>query len=162
MTQVVNNPSAVPKLILPFVSAVQDVFKKMAGVDIVVGKPRLKAGAGASYSVCGIIGFSGDITGSVVVSFSTGAAEKLVEAFCGNRLEIGSPDFADAVGELTNMIAGSAKTQLGGVASISLPSVVIGEGYTLANLSSAQCLVIPCGSPYGEFAVEVCIKSMAA
>lgn len=56
------------------------------------------------------------------------------------------------------MIAGSAKQHLGGLASISVPSVVIGKGYTISNMTNSQCLVIPCGSPYGEFAVEVSIK----
>jgi len=151
-------PVAASKLILPFMDAVRQVFKKMAGVDTTVNRPHLKTQASASYDVCGIIGFSGQITGSVVVSFSDSAAEKLIEAFAGMKLDRSHPDFADAVGELANMIAGSAKQHLGATASISVPSVVIGKGYTVANMSNAPCVVIPCGSPYGEFAVEVSIR----
>ena len=158
MTPVAQPQTSPTKLILPFMDAVRNVFKKMAGVDIVIGKPKLKDQAAASYNVCGIIGFSGDIMGSVVVTFSTQAAEKLVECFTGSPIKVGSIDFADAIGEHSNMIAGSAKTHRGGAASISLPSVVIGEGYTVANLSNTQCVVIPCNSPHGAFALEVCIK----
>jgi chemotaxis protein CheX len=146
------------KLILPFMNAVREVFQKMANVSIAVGKPYLKVDAGATYDVCGIIGFSGEIAGAVVVSFSNATAEKLVEAFAGTKFTSADPDFSDAVGELANMIAGSAKQQLEASASISLPSVVIGKGYLVASMSNVPCLVIPCSSALGDFAVEVSIK----
>ena len=151
-------PAIDSKFILPFMNATRDVFQKMAGVATTIGKPYLKSDANAGYAVCGIIGFSGQITGSVVVSFSDTAAEKLVEAFAGVKLALTDPDFADAVGELANMIAGSAKKHLGAVANISTPSVVIGKGYIIANNRQIPCLVIPCGSPFGDFAVEVSVK----
>lgn len=151
-----------PELIMPFINAVKQVFQKMVRVEAVVQAPYLKSQTGSTYEVCGIIGLSGQVTGSVVVSFSDAAAEKLVEAFAGVALHRTSPDFADAIGELANMIAGSAKQHLGGRASISVPSVVIGAGYTVATPSGVPCVVIPCTSPFGKFAVEVCIKRNAA
>jgi chemotaxis protein CheX len=151
-------PTTSPTLIVPFTNAVREVFQKMAGVKTTVNTPYLKTRTTSSYSICGIIGFTGQISGAVVVSFSDAAAKKLVEAFAGITVEISHPDFADAVGELANMIAGSAKHHLGGTASISVPSVVIGKGYSVANMSNSQCIVIPCGSPYGDFTVEVSIK----
>jgi CheY-specific phosphatase CheX len=56
------------------------------------------------------------------------------------------------------MIAGSAKKDLGAVASITVPSVIIGAGHVIARLSDVPCIVIPCGTPVGEFAVEVNIS----
>ena len=114
------------KLIVPFVNAVRDVLLKMAQVQAKVDKPFLKTDATATYEVCGVIGFTGQITGSVVVSFAESTAERLVEAFAGVKLALLDPDFADAIGELANMIAGSAKQHLGALANISVPSVVIG------------------------------------
>jgi len=146
------------KIVNPFVTAVRDVFQKMVGVEATIQKPYLKMEAKTTHSICGIIGFSGNITGSVVLSFSNSAAMKLVESFAGMKLEIGTPDFADAVGELANMVAGTAKRNLGGLASISVPSVVIGDGFAVASMSSIPCLVIPCTCSYGDFAVEVSIK----
>lgn len=149
--------------IVPFMNAVREVFRKMASVQTTVEKPFLKtAAATPTYEVCGIIGFSGELAGSVVVSFSDAAAEKLVAAFAGVEMKRTDPDFADAVGELANMIAGSAKQRLGAVASISVPSVVIGKGYTVCGMHNIPCLVIPCNSPFGAFAVEVSIKRAAA
>jgi chemotaxis protein CheX len=146
------------RLIVPFMDAVRDVFQKMAHLTITVEKPYLKTAASATYEVCGIIGFTGQITGTVVVSFSDAAADKLVNAFAGAELKREDPDFADAIGELANMIAGSAKQYLGGQANISVPSVVIGKGYIVSTMRSVPCVVVPCVSQFGRFALEVTIK----
>lgn len=149
--------TAVAKVVIPFAHAVRQVFSRMAGVQTSVGTPHLKSHPVSTYNICGIIGFSGQLTGSVVLSLSDAAGDKLVEAFAGSKVDRTSPDFADAVGELANMVAGCAKQQMAPGTSISLPSVVIGQGYTIAN-GSLPCIVIPCSSPLGEFSVEVCIK----
>ena len=56
------------------------------------------------------------------------------------------------------MIAGCAKSKLNVEAKIGMPSIVIGENCHVAAMSDMPCLVIPCTSAAGEFAVEVCIK----
>jgi chemotaxis protein CheX len=76
------------------------------------------------------------------------------------ELEPGTADFTDAVGELANMIAGGAKKHLGNAASITVPSVIIGKGHQIARLSDVPCLVIPCTTAAGDFAVEINIKKL--
>jgi chemotaxis protein CheX len=149
-----------PKLIIPFVNSARSVFTAMVGIETTVQRPHVKSNPATSYDVSGLIGFSGDVVGSVVVSFQTEAAVRLVSAFAGSEYQPDSPDFADAVGELTNMIAGSAKKDLGGMASITLPSVIIGAGHIIARLSDVPCIVLPCTTPVGDFAVEVSIKQV--
>ena len=155
-----SGPAINPKLIVPFVNSVRAVFSTMVGVQTTVGRPTLKSHPSPSYDVSGIIGFSGDVVGSVVVSFQEQAAVKLASAFAGVELEPGTPDFADAIGELANMIAGNAKKDLGAAANISTPNVIIGPNHSLARLSGVPCLVIPVSSPVGDFAVEVNIKQL--
>ncbi len=161
MTQAVETqPTATinPKLIVPFVNSVRNVFTTMVGVPTTVERPTLKSGPAVSYDVSAIIGFSGQVIGSVVVSFQMAAALSLVKSFAGVELAADSPDFADAVGELANMIAGNAKKDLGAVASITCPSVVLGASHVIARLRGVPCLVIPCKTPVGDFAVEVNMK----
>lgn len=157
MTATQAPSTAIAKVVVPFTHAVRQVFFKMAKVQTTVGTPHLKTQPTSTYSICGIIGFSGNVTGSVVLSFSEEAGDKLVEAFAGERHERSSPDFADAIGELANMVAGCAKQQMAPGTSISLPSVVIGDKYTVAS-QSMPCVVIPVTSPLGDFSVEVSIK----
>ena len=149
-----------PELIAPFAAAVREVFQTMVGVETIVGRPYRKAPATLTptHGVCGIIGFHGQISGSVVVSFPDAVAERLASAFVGTELKRTETDFADAIGELANMIAGCAKGKVGTVASISTPSVILG-GYTVAQTSGAPCIVIPCTCVHGEFTIEVSIKA---
>ena len=154
-TEVANLRS---KLIEPFVESVRSVLTTMAGTPTTVGKFHIKDGTSPGHDVSGIIGFSGGVTGSVVIGLSADVAIKLVEAFAGVKLPLDSPDFADAVGELANMIAGAAKKNMGLLANISIPTVVIGTNHQTAAPSGIPCVVIPCSTPHGNFAVEVNIK----
>ena len=154
-------PSAInPKFIVPFVNSVRNVFTTMVGATTTIERPHVKTAPAVSYDVSSVIGFSGDIVGSVVVSFQKQAALKLVAAFAGAELTFESADFADAIGELANMIAGSAKKDLEVKASISVPSVIIGTGHIIARLSDVPCIVIPCSTPVGDFAIEVSIRQV--
>lgn len=155
-------PALDPKLIVPFVNSVRQVFTKMVNVPTTVAGVQIKGTPGPSYDVSGIIGFSGEVSGSVVVSFQKEAAVRLVNALAGMEIEYASPDFTDAIGELANMIAGSAKKDLGVVANISIPSVILGGGHIVARLSDVPCIVIPCTTPVGDFAVEINIKQTKA
>jgi len=146
------------KLIMPFVNSTMAVFTTMAHVTPEIAKPHLKDDARTSYDVSGIIGFSGEIIGSVVVSFQLETARQLVNALVGMEVDTNGPDFVDAVGELANMIAGAAKKDLGLVANIAVPTVIIGPNHIVGRLSGVPCVVIPCNTAFGSFAVEVNIK----
>ena len=161
MTLTVQPPPAQqlnPKLIVPFVNSTLQVFTTMVGVKPQIGRPQFKTDSRATHDVSGIIGFSGEIIGSVVVTFQMEAAQKLVSALAGMEVDVKSPEFADAVGELANMIAGSAKKDLGLIANIAVPTVVIGQNHTIGRLTGVPCVVIPCHTDVGDFAVEVNIK----
>jgi len=165
MSAVTNPPAgsaaSTSQLIVHFISSIQDVLRTMARVSVTIGKPALKKDPIPSYDVSGIIGFSGEFVGSMVLSFQRSTAEAIVNAFAGAAIAPDSPDFPDAVGELANMIAGSAKTSFGGGTNISVPSIILGFGHTIARLHDVPCLVIPCHTSMGDFAVEVNIKPQA-
>lgn len=147
-----------PKLIVPFINSVRQVFATMVKIPTTVERPHLKTVPAPQYDVSAIVGFSGDVIGSVVVSFQQKAAVAMVSSFAGMPIDPATSDFADAVCELANMIAGGAKKDLGHNASITVPSVVIGAGHQIARLSDVPCLVVPCKTEVGDFAVEVNIK----
>lgn len=146
------------KLIMPFVNSTMNVFTTMVKIKPEISKPRLKEDAGTTHDVSGVIGFSGEVIGSVVISFQMETAKKMVTALTGGEVDTNSSDFADAIGEVANMIAGNAKKDLGVVANIAIPTVIIGQGHRIGRLSGVPCVVIPCHTSVGDFAVEVNIK----
>lgn len=147
------------KLINPFISAVQHVFRTMVGSEVSVGQPYVKDDGAATADVSGVIGLSGDATGCVVLSYPTEVACKVASAFAGVEIDKDHEDFADAIGELTNMVAGNAKKDLHGLRiGISMPSVVVGEGHVISRSRAAPRLVIPCRVEQGRFQVEVALR----
>jgi chemotaxis protein CheX len=149
--------------ITPFVKSIQNVFSTMLQLPVTVLDPTIKQGSSPSHDVSGIIGMSGDVKGSVVLSFKLDAAESIVALFCGERLDSSGADFADAIGELVNMVCGGAKalfTQTRSV-SISCPSVIVGQNHGVSLPSDIPCVVIPCTTDCGEFVIEVAIREAA-
>ncbi len=155
-------PSATAQLVVHFMASIREVLRTMAHVEAAVGAPTLKQSPEPTYDVSGIIGFSGEFVGAMVLSFQQKTAVAIVSSFAGMPIAPDSPDFADAVGELANMIAGSAKKSFGGGTSISVPSIIMGAGHTIARLHDVPCLIIPCRTSVGDFAVEVNIKRLHA
>jgi len=146
------------RFINPFVMAIANVFETMVNTKVNVGKPMVKKADLVTAEVSGIIGLSGDVQGSVVLSFPGDVACKVASAFAGTELTMDSPDFTDAIGELANMVAGNAKKDFVGYkASISLPSVIIGPGHKVSQSKVSPFLVIPCETTLGSFNVEVAL-----
>jgi chemotaxis protein CheX len=148
-------------MIVPFIKSTKNIFKMMLQLDVNVGEPSIKQSNQPSHDVSGIIAFSGDLNGSVVLSFPWDTAQRVVTLFTG--MEIGADqreELADAVGELVNMIAGSAKAQFEGRdISISCPSMVLGDNHTVQAASDTVGVLIPCESDCGHFSVEVTSKA---
>jgi chemotaxis protein CheX len=144
------------RLINPFVKSVKRVFETMVHVKMTIGKPYVKPDDCAPSEVSGIIGFSGDAAGCVVISFSKKVAVAAASNFAGMEIGADHPDFSDAIGELANMVAGNAKMEFTDVnIRISLPSVVIGDSFIVSNSKSSPRIVIPCQCELGELLVEV-------
>lgn len=145
--------------IIPFVKSIQNVFETMLQLPVQVGSPELKREGEPSFDVSGIIGMSGDVEGAVVLSFPTATAERVVKLFTGMDLQQTHPDFADAIGELVNMVTGSAKAQFQGrKVSISCPSVVVGKDHMVFGRKDSACISLPCVSDCGDFAIDVLIR----
>jgi len=145
--------------ITPFMTSIQNVFSTMFQLPVEIGEPRIKTEAKTTHDVSGIIGVSGEMVGTIVLSMPQDTAESIVALFTGMEIKADSDDFADAIGELVNMISGNAKAefQRKGV-SISCPSVVIGAGHRVASNSGAPCVMIPCNTDCGEVVLEISLR----
>lgn len=144
------------RYINPFVRSVCNTFETMCGLRVTVGKPEMKTSGEPLTDVSSVIGFSGDAAGCVVLHFSFDIASKVASRFAGEEITPDHPDFADAVGELANIVAGGAKSQFEGLKiSISLPNVIVGRNHNVSASKSAPRIVLPCETEVGKFAVEI-------
>ena len=145
------------RYINPFIAAVKHVFKTMLATEVTIGKPRIfQANQEPGADVSAVIGFSGDAIGCVELGFPMSTANNTASKFAGTDMAKDHEDFADALGELANMVAGQAKAKLEGLRiSISLPSVIIGNDHIVSQSRQKPRLSLPCESPLGNFCVEV-------
>jgi len=144
------------RFINPFVESVCNTFETMCNLKVTIGKPELKTTDDPLCDVSGIIGFSGDAAGSVVIHYGFDIASKIATAFAGVDITPEHDDFSDAIGELTNIVAGGAKSKFEGLnISISLPNVIIGKDHNVSPSKSTPRLIIPCKTDIGTFYVEV-------
>lgn len=143
----------------PFLKSICNTFETMCSLPVTLRKPELKTNNELRTDVAGIVGFSGDAVGTVVLNFSYDTASKIATRFAGAELAEITPDhedFADAIGELAHMVADGAKSQFQGLdIAISLPNVIVGTHHNVAPSKASPRVVIPCDTDAGSFFVEV-------
>jgi chemotaxis protein CheX len=140
----------------PFLTATIAVFDTMLQCKLDRGTPYLKNGTQPQHEVSGVIGLSGKAQGTVVLGLSREAALSAAEVLLQERPAEINGDVTDAVGELVNIIAGSAKAKLEHLnMSVSLPTVITGKFHCVEFPTKVTPICIPFTSPWGEITVEV-------
>lgn len=140
----------------PFLSSTTAVFSSMLAMGIRRQKPYMRSESSPQYEVTGIIGLNGKAIGTVAVSFPEEMAKAITERLVGERPTGIDRSVVDAVGEVTNMIAGAAKGKLEQYEmSVGLPTVVIGKSPCIAFPSRTMPITIPFECDWGMFVVEV-------
>ena len=149
------------KFINPFLQGTVEVLKKMAFVEPRPGKVYIKNTSLAHGDVSGIIGITGDMIGSLAISFGESCICHLVGSMLGESFAEANQEIFDGVGEITNMISGVARTYLekeGLHVYAAIPSVVYGKNHTINHILKSPSIVIPFDTDQGSFVVDVCIK----
>lgn len=149
------------KFINPFLQGTIEVLKKMAFVEPRPGKVYLKDTALAHGDVSGIIGITGDMIGSLAISFGESCICHLVGSMLGESFAEANQEVFDGVGEITNMISGVARTHMekeGMHVYAAIPSVIYGKNHTINHILKSPSIVIPFVTDQGSFVVDVCIK----
>ena len=146
------------KIINPFLEAAANVLQTMAMIQATPGKPFIKKDGTALGEVTGIIGITGDHTGSLSISFSKSCIASVVTNLFGTTVTEVNDEVCDAVGELTNMISGDARRRLeaqevmlqGGT-----PTIVSGRDHSVTHIHDGPYLAVPFETPSGQFTVEI-------
>lgn len=144
------------KFINPFISAAGNVFGTMLGSALVRGPLKLKENQAPMYEVSAFIGLSGRCRGMVLISVERDTALNIAGALLGSKPENLDGDVLDAVGEITNMIVGAAKSQLEEYdLNIGLPTVICGTLHSIKFPPGAAPIIIPFDSDIGPICIEI-------
>lgn len=149
------------ELAKPFIKAAVDVLSTMAMITPEAGRPYVKKNNVAQGDVTGLVGFTGERSGSVSITFDKALAVTIVKNMLGEDVQNIIEDVKDAVGELVNMVSGQARaglSQQGYSFQGSTPTVIMGDGHTISHVSSGPIMAIPFTAASGEFTIEFCIE----
>ncbi len=112
-----------------FESVVAKTFSTMLGCTIEKRSGGPSHDQRKYHDISGVIGITGDTTGTIVLSLESNVAISAAEALLGERPDGMDSEVVDAIGELTNIIGGSAKSKFASKLDLALPTVIVGRDY---------------------------------
>ena len=141
---------------------VQELFSTMVGMDDILHESmQSEPATHFRDSVSAMVGLAGSYSGIV----SLHASQKLALAFTSGMLgmEVAEvdDDVRDALGEISNMIAGSVKQCLssgGADIKLSTPTVVASENYTISSGTPSDTLTFRFAAGEETFLVSAALK----
>jgi len=123
-----------------------EVFSTMLGVEIGPGIRGVEHGIpDPSDGVVSFIGLAGSWAGTGSISCSPALACRICSQMLMTESSAVNEEVLDAVAELTNMIIGSAKTELEthlGPLGLSIPTVVFGRNFRTKSAGTTEWLVV--------------------
>jgi chemotaxis protein CheX len=145
----------------PFIKSLNRVFQTMLGCEVRRGQPYLKVNSSSEHAISGVIGLSGRAVGTVVLSLSGEVAIRAASTMHSCELAKIDADVCDAIGELTNMVAGAAKAELEEYRlSVSLPNIVTGKDHEVRFPSNVTPLCVPFETAWGPLLLEVGLEEV--
>lgn len=133
------------------------IFRKLQAKDTVWGhatRPKSQ--------IVGTVGFAGSSTGLVAFHTTVAAAKEITGAMLG--MEMDEQGLPDAVGEVTNMIAGAFRTRMAAFQdpwAISVPTVTIGSDFYIKSISTGDRVIVAFAMDAHEIFVELIITPHA-
>lgn len=149
------------KLINPFINATMHVLETIAFTTAEPGKPYLKSDEIATGDVTGVIGLTGEVSGTITVSFSEACILSIVSKMFGEEMTTLNGEIQDAVGEVSNMISGQARQkleELGRSLQAAIPTVITGKNHRISHITKFPVVALPFKTDKGDFTIEVCFE----
>jgi chemotaxis protein CheX len=121
--------------------ATREVFDLMLGSQLTV-----PLGSEETHrDVTAMVGLAGQLCGVLSVCCDGKAAALMTSKMLGLPLDKVGPEVADALGEVSNMVAGNFKNKIAGLGDgcmLSPPTVITGSNYDLHSLAVSPALQV--------------------
>jgi len=144
--------------ITTLVAATEEVFETMVFKKLTKGSPIEGDALRPRSNVVGLVGFGGSLSGLVAFYTTIDAAQEIAGSMLGMPAADVNGEMPDAIGEVTNMIAGGFRLKLaekGETLAISIPSVTIGSDFYTKYASDVQRILCPFRMDENEICVEL-------
>ncbi len=149
-------------IVAAFSQAARSTFKDMFGLDAVEsGSRELGTAEKHGWDLSGLLGLAGQAQGVIAIRLTQPLVAGLL---AGSGVVAGSDEERNQlegglVGEMTNIIAGSAISAIKGLdIEIAPPVVVRGPSHTIGWPAIAPVVALSFKLPAGSFEVDLCIR----
>ena len=133
------------ELAAALVLGARETFEMMVGPALSVGDfsavPRV-----ADHTA--MIGLAGDLCGVFSFRCTAASAQRIAALMLGSDGPVSEDSIRDAMGEICNIVAGSFKSHVAGLADqcwLSVPTVVTGKDYQLHSLTNGEQIQVSLG-----------------
>jgi chemotaxis protein CheX len=149
-------------LVNPFVEGALHILDTTAFVKVKPDPPFLKKDTRHHGDISGILDISGDLKGSAAISFSENCILGIVSAMFGEDMTEMNDEITDAVGEISNMVAGHVTTKIAELdkkVKVQFVEVCEGADKKFEHIKhGGHILVLPFRTTKGKMVIEVCYK----
>jgi len=128
-----------------------EVFQRMFSVELAADPKEADEAELQKCQIMGMVGLAGRSMGTISLHCTRGMGIRIASGMLRTEVEEVTDDVRDAVGEITNMVAGSFKTKLsrdGELFDLSVPTVVVGERYSMRSPARTPTTIL--GFGWGE------------
>lgn len=143
-------------------AGVIEVIDQCFHVECQKGKPYAYHNEINLNHLSAVIRLAGDKRGAFIIALSEDDAKKMASALIMEEKQFLDKDVMDAIGEIINMISGSAKgklTELGFTFKLSPPTFILGKGTRLfKDVEYAPYICVPFITDVGEFTIQVALR----
>jgi chemotaxis protein CheX len=145
-------------MITTLTGVTKEVFETMVFRNLTSETPIEGQALRPPSNVVGTVGFVGSKKGLVAFYSTLEGARNIAGAMLGMEPADVNGEMADAIGEITNMIAGSFRTRMateGQTWAISVPTVTIGSDFYITAHVTGRRVLIPFKMEADEIFVEL-------
>lgn len=136
----------------------EEIFNSMIFIDISAQPPLESEKQVLGCHISGMIGLTGDLTAMLGIHCPNHVGLAITGAMLGLEIQEVDADVKDALGEISNMIAGGIKERLGAEKielELAIPTAVTGKSYTISAPKNSSRVVVPFAIDQGRFYVEI-------
>lgn len=143
----------------PFVEAILHILSSTASTNLKAKKPYLKKDQVARGAISALIELSGDINGSVAISFSEPCILGIVSNMFGENMTELNAEIKDAVGEFTNMLCGQVTNkfaEMGKTFKAKASPILMDKNHKINHSLTQPVIAMPYCTDKGELTIEIC------
>jgi chemotaxis protein CheX len=138
-------------------ASIEEIFATMIFLDLTAAEPLASGTEDLGCHVSAMIGLSGDFNALLGIHCSAKAGLAIGSAMLGMELEDIDDDTKDALGEISNMLAGGIKESFAAEninLLLALPTTISGKSYKVNAPSGSHRILFPCDIEAGRFYID--------